>query len=230
MIKAVFFDWFNTLAYCDPPRESLWRDVCRQMGYDIDDKVILRGIFAADFVMASPPPPQADAGSAEGYLPYPRMIFKEAGIAADGATLKHALELMMQIYTGFTYRLYDDVAPTLKAISARGCKVGVISNASNDTIKVYDEMGLSPLIDMVVTSEEAGFFKPQPGIFRMALERAGVTPDEAVHVGDQYEMDTVGALGAGMKAVLLDRYDLFDGYNYQPRINALSELSPLIQI
>jgi HAD superfamily hydrolase (TIGR01549 family) len=228
MIKAVFFDWFNTLAYCDPPRERLWSDVCRRMGYDIDEKVILRGIFAADYVLASPPSQSGEKESAEVYLPYPRMIFKEAGIDVDGATLRRSLELMRQIYTGFTYQLYDDVAPVLKGLSARGRKVGIISNASNDMLKVYDEMGLSPLIDMVVTSEDAGDFKPQPGIFRMALKRAGVEPIEAMHVGDQYEMDTVGALGAGMKAVLLDRYDLYGGYNHQPRINSLTELEPLL--
>ena len=42
----------------------------------------------------------------------------------------------------------------------------------------------------------------------MALKKAGVAPIEAMHVGDQYEMDTVGALGVGMKAVLLDRYQV----------------------
>ena len=136
---------------------------------------------------------------------------------------------MQNLYTGFSYRLFDDVAPVLKAISATGRKVGVISNATNETVKVYDEIGLSPLIDMVVTSEDAGDTKPQPGIFRLALARAGAKPDEAMHVGDQYAMDTVGALGAGMKAVLLDRYDISGDYNYHPRISSLDELLPLLK-
>ncbi len=50
-----------------------------------------------------------------------------------------------------------------------------------------------------------------------------------MHVGDQYAMDTVGALGAGMKAVLLDRYDISGDYNYQPRISSLDELLPLLK-
>jgi FMN phosphatase YigB (HAD superfamily) len=46
--------------------------------------------------------------------------------------------------------------------------------------------------------------KPDPRIFRLALERAGVGPDEAVYVGDLYSVDIRGARAAGIEAVLLD--------------------------
>ena len=58
--------------------------------------------------------------------------------------------------------------------------------------------------DLFVTSEHAGSFKPEEAIFRYALERAGVEPNEAVHVGDSLEADVAGALGAGMRAVWLN--------------------------
>lgn len=229
MIKAVFFDWFNTLAYCEPPREQLWGEVCRELGYDINRKTILRGIFAADYLLASPLKSDDKEGQQEKFLNYPRMIFQEAGINADNTLIMRAMEIMYKLYKGFSYCLFDDVAPVLQDISKRGIAVGVISNADNEMMKVYDEIGLTPLLDIIVTSEDAGVSKPESGIFNLALEKAGVTAAEAVHVGDQYEMDTVGALGAGMKAVLIDRYDIYGDNGFEPRIVGLNEMIPLLQ-
>jgi putative hydrolase of the HAD superfamily len=49
-----------------------------------------------------------------------------------------------------------------------------------------------------------GVEKPDPRIFRMALERMGIEPEDAVYVGDVYEIDVVGARAAGMRAYLID--------------------------
>jgi len=227
-IKAVFFDWFNTLAYCEPPREKIWWKICREMGHEIDEKPILRGILAADYALASPLKKHDGGDKMEIYREYPRLIFQEAGITAGDDMLKRALGMMQRYMGDFSYALFPDVTPVLKGLSARGLKVGVISNASNEMLKVYDEIGLSPLLDLTVTSEDAGASKPQPEIFRLALDKAGVSPAESIHVGDQYEMDTVGALGAGMGAVLIDRYDIFPEHDYRPRIRSLDELESLL--
>ena len=49
-----------------------------------------------------------------------------------------------------------------------------------------------------------GVEKPDPRIFRIALERAGVAATEAVYVGDLYSIDVVGARAAGLSAILMD--------------------------
>jgi putative hydrolase of the HAD superfamily len=63
---------------------------------------------------------------------------------------------------------------------------------------------LLPWLEFVLDSSEVGVEKPDPRIFRLALERAGLAPDEAVYVGDIYSIDVLGARAAGMGAVLLD--------------------------
>jgi hypothetical protein len=60
------------------------------------------------------------------------------------------------------------------------------------------------LVDFVVDSGVVGVEKPDPRIFRIACERAGVKPAEAVHVGDFYDIDVLGARAAGVHALLLD--------------------------
>jgi putative hydrolase of the HAD superfamily len=77
----------------------------------------------------------------------------------------------------------------------------------------------------VVTSKEVGVDKPNPLIFQAALQRAVVDASEAVHVGDQYKMDVVGARGVGINPILIDRYNLYPEVSDCPRIRNLSELA-----
>jgi len=87
------------------------------------------------------------------------------------------------------------------------------------------KLGLEPYLDVIVTSEEAGADKPNPIIFQAALQRAGVDASEAVHVGDQYKMDVVGARGVGVNPILIDRYNLYPEGSDCPRICNLTELA-----
>ena len=103
------------------------------------------------------------------------------------------------------WRFYDDVESVLRALRARGLTLGVVSNWDTRLKSICDGLGLSRLVDFIVISAEVGVRKPDPGIFRMALERAGVRPHEAIHVGDLPEEDAEGARRAGVTPVLIDR-------------------------
>ncbi|GAI20722.1 unnamed protein product, partial [marine sediment metagenome] len=85
--------------------------------------------------------------------------------------------------------------------------------------------GLEPYLDFVVTSKEAGADKPSPPIFLAALGKAGVNASEAVHVGDQYKFDVIGARGIGISPILIDRYDIYPEVSDCPRIHSLTELA-----
>ena len=86
-------------------------------------------------------------------------------------------------------------------------KIGVVTN---NTVTEQEEklefLGLEPVVDYLVTSEEVGAAKPNPAIFRAALERAGVTSGEAVMVGDSWTSDILGAANAGIRAVWFNRF------------------------
>ncbi len=229
MLQAVCFDWFNTLAYAVPTREEMWGKALTDLGYDLDPKLILRGIMAADCEVKSPfgkPTPEAQL---KAYLTYPRCIFNTAGLEVTSDALMRALEAVKKYYPGHqNFVVYDDVIETLIGLKARGLTLGLITNARQEMLAIYRELGLDQYLDFVATSEEAASDKPDPGIFKLALAKAGVDADAAVHVGDQYEMDIVGALGAGMRAVLIDRYDVFPDTTYRPRITTLRELDAIL--
>ena len=84
-------------------------------------------------------------------------------------------------------------------------------------------------LDFVVTSDEAGADKPKPPVFLAALERARVDASEAIHVGDQYKVDILGARGVGITPILIDRYGLCPEVSDCPRIHNLTELAGHLQ-
>jgi putative hydrolase of the HAD superfamily len=102
-------------------------------------------------------------------------------------------------------RLYDDVRPALDRLSALGIALAVVSNWDLSLYRALEVHGLSAYFDVVVPSLEIGHEKPDPEIFRCAVERLGVGPERAAHIGDDPLDDLYGARSFGMVALLLDR-------------------------
>lgn len=230
MIKAVFFDWFNTLARFDPPREELHSQALRQFGIEISPKELLPALLIADQewfeenikskVEERSPQERAELG-----LRYEATILAKAGINAPQEILIKILNRVQQLYKGTTFVLFDDVLPTLKILKEQNFIVGLLTNVAQDMKPICHQLGLDSYLDFVVTSGEVGADKPQPPIFLAALERAAVKASEAVHVGDQYKLDVVGARGVGIATILIDRYDLYPRVSDCPRIRSLSEVA-----
>lgn len=160
---------------------------------------------------------------AEVYGQYQGMVLKGAGLEATPKVIGYLLKRWYEI--DFKLVLYADVAPALDGLKGRGLTLGLISNVDRDIDSLYRELGLADWLQVKVTSKEAGFNKPHPRIFQTALEQAGVEAAEAIYVGDQYQVDVVGANGAGMRGILLDRYGFFEGADDSPRIRLLTELA-----
>lgn len=103
------------------------------------------------------------------------------------------------------FRAYPEVPDVLARLRAGGARLAVVSNWDVSLHDVLERTGLRPLVDAVVISAELGVAKPDPAIFRAALDRLGAAPDGAVHVGDSLEHDVAGARAAGLEAVLVAR-------------------------
>lgn len=85
-------------------------------------------------------------------------------------------------------------------------KVAIVTNNLHDEQRdKLEALGLDWYVDALVASEEVGVAKPDPGIFRAALERVGCSAEEAVMVGDSWESEVAGARASGVRAVWLNR-------------------------
>jgi putative hydrolase of the HAD superfamily len=105
---------------------------------------------------------------------------------------------------GLWTRPDPEAGVALRRVKAAGLVTGVISNSNGSVRSMLEATGLMAHLDFVIDSALVGVEKPDPEIFRLGLERAEASPEEAIYIGDLYSVDVLGARGAGMAAVLLD--------------------------
>jgi putative hydrolase of the HAD superfamily len=128
--------------------------------------------------------------------------FKRLGTFTDFDTCFE--ELFARFAEPETWRVDPASLPTLRRSRAQGYDLGMISNFDYRLYGILRGLGLDAEFQTITISSEAGYAKPAPEIFRIALARHGVAPDEALHVGDSEHLDVAGATGAGMAAALID--------------------------
>jgi putative hydrolase of the HAD superfamily len=227
MIKAVFFDLYQTLVRYQPSQEELEAAALKNLGISVTADALRHPILTAnEFIYQQIAKRPLSRRSREEtmalYSEYQRIVLKEAGIAADEKIVLRLLGMMQQAKMDLV--LFDDVMAALDDLKKRSLKLGLISNIEQNMTATLDKLGLSSKLDIVVTSQNAGFTKPQPEIFQHALEKAVVKPAEAVYVGDQYQVDIIGAKGASMQGVLIDRDNYYQEKLDCPKIKSLKDL------
>lgn len=105
--------------------------------------------------------------------------------------------------TKYGWDVKEDVEYTLRKLiewrdQGSGPKIGVISNSDSRLIDILKELDLEKYFDIILTSHDCGFEKPEPQIFKLALERTNVKdPRNAFHIGNSVESDINGAVAAG---------------------------------
>jgi putative hydrolase of the HAD superfamily len=97
-----------------------------------------------------------------------------------------------------------DALLAILRVKAAGLVAGVVSNSNGWARALLAGAGLGDALDFVIDSAVVGVEKPDPKIFRLGLEQAGVAAHEAVYVGDLYSVDVLGSRAAGLGAILLD--------------------------
>ncbi|HET8785524.1 MAG TPA: HAD-IA family hydrolase, partial [Candidatus Limnocylindrales bacterium] len=103
------------------------------------------------------------------------------------------------------YGLFDDVVPTLDALEADGLVLGIVSNYEAWLEDLLARLGVRDRFPVRVISGLEGIEKPDPRIYRLGLERAGVCASETAFVGDNPEFDIDPPAALGMFPVLIDR-------------------------
>jgi len=189
-IRGILFDLWNTIVWSDfQPNPMIL--IARALG--IEDrpdwkKIIERGLMTRRFL-----------GIREGLS----ALERETGRSLAGEETRNALVRSWNEACAAT-RPYDDALPALRASRGR-FRIGLLSNTQSFNLEFLRGFGLEPLLDATCLSCDEGRIKPDPLFFRAASARLGLPPSEVVMVGDSIEDDVMGALGAGLAAVHLDR-------------------------
>jgi putative hydrolase of the HAD superfamily len=132
--------------------------------------------------------------------------FLQTGVIHQFADFDNFFTKLYDFFSqGDAWFVYDDVFNTLRYWKNQGIELGIISNFDSRIYEVLDLLGLNSFFSTVTISSSAGFAKPAPEIFRLALEKHECNPAEAWHIGDSKTEDYLGALGVGIKAFLIER-------------------------
>ncbi|MGE3345460.1 MAG: HAD family hydrolase, partial [Vicinamibacterales bacterium] len=222
MTEAVLFDVDFTLIY--PGRTFQgegYAGFCRAHGIDVDPARFDAAVAAALPLLEVPDHRYSD----DLFVRYTRTIIE--GMGGQGPALDAcAREMYDEWALCHHFHLYDDVRPVLRHLAAEGLKVGLISNSHRCLDTFQDHFGLDGLIHAAVSSSDHGYLKPHSSIFNEALARLGVAAASAVMVGDSLAHDVRGALGVGVRAVLLRRDRVLPAGSF-PGVPVITDLHEL---
>ena len=152
------------------------------------------------------------------------LILENAGIAPSAATAAALGELHAYHCAHNLWEFVPDaVRPALSALRHHGLRLTVVSNANGTLCAHLARIGLDRLVDCVLDSYDEQVEKPDPRLFEIALDRSRAARETTIHVGDLYNVDVVGARGAGIRAVLVDEANLRPDADC-PRVRSLDEL------
>ena len=199
MLEAVLFDWGDTL-----------------MRWEFDLELLAAGHDAGLRAIGRAPDPAVTERFREAYLPkffadgvieeveYPgevRALLGECGIEVGDDELRAFLEAEHAAWAP-ARQLAATTHALLEVLRDRGLKLGLVSNAIDPPDLLHRDLerfGVAERLDVAVFSSEVGRRKPDPAIFRRALDALGVAPENALMVGDKVAIDIAGAKALGMK-------------------------------
>ena len=224
--RAVFFDLLGTVALFLPEQEELLVASAATQGIAMTLQDARRGFaISGDWwnrqLIRQPLAERTQDEKNTLYREFDQRVMQAAGFDLSEEQAFQIFRELMRRARGSRLAIYNDVIPAFKALQGRDIKLGIISNVGRQLPQLLDSVGLTGYLTTVVSQGEVGVGKPSPGIFVAALERAHLAPEEAIYVGDQFENDVVGARGAGLLPILLDRYDLFPDVTDCLRVNSL---------
>lgn len=192
MIGAVLFDWSNTLV------QFTWDDELLADGHRTALAAIGRREDPAAFTSRYREVVDAAAGRE-----YTALLRQLLGDATDD-DVERFVDVEHEVWRPAN-QVLGSAQALLAALRGRGAKTGVVAKAWPEPARLLradvDAYGLTELLDVQVWTEEAGVRKPEPELFRRALDELGVDPVDAMYVGDRLATDVRGAAEAGLTTV-----------------------------
>jgi putative hydrolase of the HAD superfamily len=227
--RAVFFDAGETLVYPHPSFPELLSAVLRKEGIEVaPDTIRERLPVVADLFTKATSEGELWSTSPERSRRFWAEVYRTL-LTDLGLTFTDALtETLYAVFTDVSnYRVFPDAVPVLEKLRNARLSLGLISNFEEWLERLLDAVEVSGFFESRVISGIEGMEKPDPRIFRLALDRLGVEAEEAVYVGDNVTYDVEPAQAVGMTGVLLDRRDRFPDYD-GVRIRSLDELPAVL--
>lgn len=229
MIKAVSFDIGHTLVRYNNPLNwsSLYspalKEIVRRCGVDFSDEYIKTAIAILSKYNTRENPREIEVTS--------KIIFNE--ILDAWKQPRDKLDIVREAFYGFFQAdavCYDDVVPTLHYLRSGGVKTGALTDVAYGMDNSFSLQGIVTIhhyFDLVLTSVDVGYRKPNAAGFLMLLEAFDVSPSQMIYVGDERK-DIVGANALGIVSVLIDRNNASPSWGQKYTVHSLVNICDLV--
>ncbi len=210
-IRTIFFDAGFTLLRTSPSLVEICQDVCRREGVHLGIEQVSRQLPAAEAyffeaMKANRRTWASEAAIVSFWDGYYKALLRPCIEDANEALLERcAQEIIKEFDLHTRWELYPDVLPTLQALQGRGFTLGIISDWGGNLASIIAGLDLPRYFDCLIISAVTRHAKPEPGLYELALQRANAIPDYAIHIGDSYIHDVLGARAVGITPILIDR-------------------------
>jgi 2-haloalkanoic acid dehalogenase type II len=228
-IRAVLFDLGNTLIRTWIP-EVTYHNVLSSFGIERPTEAIREAIDKTEkeFRESNYRSRYGEVAYTEYWETWDTRVLKHLGVPQRQVPAKM---ILARWFDHADCSAYPDTAVSLKRLKQMGVKTGLISTAYEEDINaILDKAGLEKgLFDVVVGANTIKKEKPHPDVFRHALNKLNVKPDETLFVGDHIDNDYRGARAVGIHALLIEREDRStDDSSDLERIKSLQEVFKFI--
>lgn len=205
--KAVLFDATGTLIELQESVGETYARVARAHGVDLP---AWRIEDAWRRVVASAEPRCFPDASAEEVPGLERAWWHDVVRATFRATDQTAVfpdfeAFFGELFDGYAgaeaWRLRPQAETALAELAGLGLHLGVVSDFDFRLTELLESLGIARFFEVTTVAGSVGATKPDPRLFEAALRAMGVSPSEAVYVGDDPDRDLAGAVGAGLAAL-----------------------------
>ncbi len=206
-MKAIFFDAAGTLFELTETVGQHYATVANRIGLRWD-ATALDGAFVQQWKQMRPRPATGlprDDDDKGWWRELVDRVIEEIAPATHELDRDNFFEIAYEHFAeAGVWRLYPEVAEVLEYLQPQ-FHLAIVSNFDGRLRMILEHLGLSKFFRHVFISSELGADKPNPLIYRRALEIAGISAGEALHAGDDPERDWKGAADAGLAVFKLDR-------------------------
>lgn len=233
MLRLITFDACNTLFHVRSSPGELYSNVASRFGVEIKPKP-LNDSFKHSFREFCNTLPNFGAHSyktaEKWWHGVVTQTFRSAGYQEEANLARISSVLYREFSTSRYWQVYPETHSVLKHLKKQNYHFAIVSNFDERLDGILERLSVKDYFDFIACSFNAGVYKPSPKIFELVLNHFGVKAEEALHVGDNVDLDYKPAIQLGMKSLILDRFFMDFSEDIVNSEHIIKDLNPLLKL